>query len=119
MTGERRKLHNEELNYLHSSPNIVWVLKSRRIRWTGHVERMGDRGGVYRVLVEKPEGNKPMGKPRRRWEDNIKMNLQEVSCRGVDWIELAKDRDRWPTLVNAVDNKLIKCNKIYVLFRSN
>ena len=82
VTGECRKLHHEELNDLYSSPNIVRVIKSRRMRWAGYVERMGERKGVYRVLVEKPEGKRPLGRPRRRWEDNIKMDLQEVGCGG-------------------------------------
>jgi hypothetical protein len=104
VTGEWRKLHNEELNDLYCSPNIVRVIKSRRMRWAGHVARMGERRGVYRVLVGKPEGNRPLGRPRFRWEDNIKMDLQGVGCGGVDWIELAEDRDRWRALVNAVMN---------------
>jgi hypothetical protein len=103
VTGEWRKLHNEELN-LYSSPNIIHLIKSRRMRWAGHVARLGERGGVYRVLVEKPEGIGPLGRPRRRWEDNIKMNLQEVGCGGMEWIKLAQDRDRWLALVNAVMN---------------
>jgi hypothetical protein len=78
VTGEWRKLHNEELNDLYSLPNIVRVLKSRRMRWAGHVARMGEESGVHRVLVGKPEGKRPLGRPRRRWEDNIKMDLQEV-----------------------------------------
>ena len=77
------------------TPNIVRVIKSRRMRRTGHVARMGEERGVYTVLVGKPEGKRPLGKPRHRWEDNIKVDLQEVGCRGVDWIELAQDRDRW------------------------
>ena len=85
VTGEWRKLHNEELNDLYCSPNIVRVIKSRRIRWAGHVACNGERGGVYRVLVRKPGGKRPLGRPRRRWEDNIKMDLQEVGC-GV-WTE--------------------------------
>ena len=88
VTGEWRKLHNEELNDLYCSPNTVRVIKSRRMRWAGHVARMGERRGVYRVLVGKPEGRRPIGRPWRRWEDNIKMNL-EVECGGMDWIELA------------------------------
>jgi len=82
VTGEWRKLHNEELNDLYSSPNIVPVIKSRRMRWAGHLARMGEKRGVYRVLVGKPEGKRPFGRPRRRWEDNIKMDLKEVGCGG-------------------------------------
>jgi len=78
VTGEWRNLHNEELNNLYSSPNIVWVIKSRRMRWAGHVVCMGEGRGVYRVLVGKPEGRRPLGRPRRRWEDNIRMDLREV-----------------------------------------
>ena len=103
-TREWRKLHNEELYGLYCSPNIVQVMKSRRIRLVGHIERMGERRGVYRVLVGKPEGKRPLGRPRRRWEDNIKRDLQEVGCGGMDWIELAQRRDRWRALVNAVMN---------------
>ena len=75
VTGEWRKVHNEELNDLYCSPNIVWVIKSRRMRWVGHVARMGERRGVYWVLVEKPEGKRPLGRPRRIWKDNIIMEL--------------------------------------------
>ena len=82
MSGEWRKLHNEELNDLYSSPHIVRVIKSRRMRWAGHVARMRERRGVYKVLVGKPEGKRPLGRPRRRWEDYIKMDLQEVGCGG-------------------------------------
>jgi len=80
VTGDWRRLHNEELNDLYSSPNIVRVIKSRRMSWVGHVARMGEERGVYRVLVEKPEGKTPLGRPRRRWVDNIRMDLQEVGC---------------------------------------
>ena len=104
VTGEWRKLHNEELNDLYCSPNIARVIKSRRMRLAGHVARLGERRGVYRVLVGKPEGKRPLGRPRCRWEDNIKMDLQEVGCGGIDWIELAQDGDRWRALVNAVMN---------------
>ena len=103
VTGEWRKLHNEELRDLYSLPNIVWVLKSRRMRWAGHVARIVEGSGVHRVLVGKPEGKRPLGRPRRRWEDNIKMDLQEVGV-GGDWMELAQDRDRRRALVNTVMN---------------
>jgi hypothetical protein len=81
LTGEWRKLQNERLNDMYSSPNIVQVIKLGRMRWAGHV-RTGDSRGVYRVMVGKPEGRTPLGRPRRRWEDNIKIDLQEVECRG-------------------------------------
>jgi len=84
VTGEWRRLRNEELNDLYCSPNIVWVIKSRRMGWAGHVARMGEESGVYRVLVGKPEGRRPLGRPRRRWVDNIRMDLQEVGCWYVD-----------------------------------
>ena len=95
---------NGELNDLYSSPNIVRVIKSRRMRWVGHVARMGEERGVYRVLVGKPEGKRPLGRPRHRWVDNIRIDLQEVGCGYMDWIGLAQDRDRWWTLVSAVMN---------------
>jgi len=103
-TGEWRKLHNEKLNNLYSLPNIVRVVKSRRMRWAGHVARLGEGRDVRRVLVGKPEGNTPLGRPRRRWEDNIKMDLQEVGGSCGDWMELAQDRDRWRVLVSTVMN---------------
>jgi hypothetical protein len=87
VTAEWRILHNEELNNLYSSPNIVRVIKSRRMRWAGHVARKGEGRGVYRVLVGKSEGRRPLGRPRRRWEDNIRMDLREVRCGCVDWME--------------------------------
>jgi hypothetical protein len=104
VTGEWRKLHNEELNDLYSFPNIVRVVKSRRVRWAGHVARMGEDRGVHRVLVGKPKGKRPLGRPRRRLEDNIKMDLQEVGGGRRDWMELAQDRDRWQALVGTVRN---------------
>jgi hypothetical protein len=94
VTGEWRKLHNEELHDLYYSPNIVRVIKSRRMRWAGYVARMGEERGVYRVLVGKPEGNRSLGRPRHRWEDTIRMDLQEVGYGVMDWIGLAQDRDR-------------------------
>ena len=102
VTGEWRKLH-EELRGLYSLPNIMRVVKSRRMRWAGHVARMGKGRGVHRVLVGKPEGKRPLGRPRRRWEDNIKIDLQEVGG-GGDWIEVAQDRGRWRAFVNTVMN---------------
>jgi hypothetical protein len=100
VTGEWRKLHKEELSDLYFLPNIVRVVTSRRIRWAGHVACMGEGRCVHRVLVEKPEGKRPLGRPRRRWKDNIKMDLQEVG----GGMELAQDRDRWRALVNMVMN---------------
>jgi len=91
-------------SYLYYSPNIVRILKSRRIRWAGYVARVGERRGVYRILVGKSEGKRPLGRPRLRWEDNIKVDVQVVGREGMDWIELAQDRDRWRALVNAVMN---------------
>ena len=104
VTGDWRELHNEELNSLYSSPNIVRVIKWRRMRWAGHVARMGERRGVHKVLVGKPKGKRPLGRPRRRWEDNIKMDLQEVGRGCGDWMELAQDRDSWRALVSTVMN---------------
>jgi len=100
VTGDWRRFHNEELNDLYCSPNIVRVIKSRRMRWAGHVTRMGEERGVYRVLVGKPDGKRPLGRPRRRWVD-VRMDIQEVGCGYMDWIGLAHDRDRWRTLVSA------------------
>jgi len=102
--GESRKLHKEEINDLYCSPNVFRETKSRIMRWAEHVVRMGERRGIYRVLVGKPEGKRPLGRPRRRWEDNIKMDIQEEGCGGMDWIELAEDRDKGREFVNAVMN---------------
>jgi hypothetical protein len=103
VTGEWRKLHNEGLNGMYSLSNIVRVIKSR-LRWAGHVARMGEGRGVYRVLVGKPEGERPLGRTRRRWEDNVRMDLQEVGCGCEDWIGLVQGRDRWRALMSTVGN---------------
>jgi hypothetical protein len=102
VTGEWRKLHNEELHNLYSSPDVIKQVKSRRMRWAGHVARMGEDRKVYKVLVGKPEGRRPLGRPRRRWEDGIRMDLREIGLGGVDWIRLAQDRDWWRAVVSAV-----------------
>ena len=107
----RFQLHSPIWNlHLYSSPNIVRVIKSKIMRWAGHVARMGEERGVYRVLVGKLEGRRPLGRPRRRWVDNIRMDLQEVGCGYIDWIGLAQDRDRWRTLVSAVMNLRVPWN---------
>jgi hypothetical protein len=101
VTGEWRKLHNEELYILYSSPNIIRQVKSWRM-WAGHVARMGEESEGYNVLVGKPEGRRSLGRPRRRWEDGIRMDLREIGWVGVEWIQLAQDRDRWRAVVNAM-----------------
>jgi hypothetical protein len=102
--GSWRKLHNDELHNLYSSPKIVRVIKSRRLRWAGHVAHMGERRGVYRVLVGRPGGKRPLGRPRRRWEDNIKMGLREIGIDVANWIRLAQDRVQRRTFVKTVMN---------------
>jgi hypothetical protein len=106
VTGEWRKLYNEELHDLYYSCTIVRVIKLRRMRWAKYIARLREGRGLYSVLVGKPEGKRPLGKPRRGWEDNIKMDLQEVECGVMDWIELGQDRDRWRALMNAVINRV-------------
>jgi hypothetical protein len=103
VTGEWRKLHNEKLHDLYSLPSIIRIIKMR-MSWVGHVARMGEKRLTYRLLVGKPEGRRPLGRPRCRWLDNIRMDLVEVGWGDVDWIGLAQDRDRWRTLVNSVLN---------------
>jgi len=100
VTAEWRRLHNEE----PSTPSIVCVIKSRRIRWAGHVARIGERKSVYRVLVEEPERKRPLGRHRRRWEDNIKMDLKEILWKGVEWICRVEDKEKWCTLLDTVIN---------------
>ena len=100
----------KELIDLYCSPNIVLVIKSRRMRWAGHVAHMDEEKGVYRVLVGRSEGRKPLGRPRHRWVDNIRMDLREVGCGYMDWIGLAQDRDRWRTVVSSVMNLRVPRN---------
>jgi hypothetical protein len=104
VTGEWRKLHSVELHNLYSSPDIIRQMKSRRMKWAGHVARVGEGTNVYRVLVGKPEGKRPLERPRCRWEVGIKMCLGETGWGCVEWIHLAQDRDRWRAVVNAVMN---------------
>jgi hypothetical protein len=104
VTGEWRKLYNEEFHILYSSPNIIRQIESRRMRWAGHVARMGEEKNVYRILIGKPEGKRPLGRIRRRWEDGITMDLREIGWGSVDWIQLSQDGDRWRALVNTVMN---------------
>jgi hypothetical protein len=102
--GSWRKLHSDELHGLYSSPNIVRVIKSRKLRWAGRVACMGEGRDVYRVLVGRPEGKRPLGRPRRRWNDNIKMDLRETGINVANFIRLAQDRVQWRTFVNTVMN---------------
>jgi hypothetical protein len=99
--GSWRKLHNDELHDLYSSPNIVRVIKSRRMRWAGHVACMGE---VYRISVGRPEGKKPLERPRHRWDDNIKLGLREIGICGTNWIQLAQDMVQWRDFLNTVMN---------------
>ena len=101
-------MNRAELSDLYSLPNIVRLVKSRRMRWAGHVARMGEGRGVHRVLVGKPEGKRPLGRPRCRGEDNIKIVLQEVGGGCGDWMELAQDRDRWRALVSTMMNLRVR-----------
>jgi hypothetical protein len=104
VTGEWRKLHNEELHSLYSTPDIIRQVKSRRMRWAGHGACMGVERKVYKVLAGKLEGKRPLGRPRRRWEDGIRMDLREIGLGGVHWIRLAQDRGWWRAVVSAVMN---------------
>jgi hypothetical protein len=106
VTGGWRKLQSGGLRNLYSSPSIIRMIKSRTMRWTGHVAQMGERIIAYSILVGKPEGRRPLGRPRHRWVDNIKMDLivREIGWEVMDWIDLAQDRDRWTALVNTKMN---------------
>jgi hypothetical protein len=102
--GGWRKLHNEELHNLYYSPSVIRMISSRRMRWMGHVARIGEKRNARKVLMGTPEGNRPLGRPKRRREDNIKMYLREIGWGGMDWIDLVQDRDQWRALVNTVMN---------------
>jgi hypothetical protein len=104
VTGEWRKLHNEKPHNLYSSPNFIRRIKSRRMRWTGHLARMGNERNVFKALVGKPEGKRPLTRPWRRWQDGIRIDLREIDWGSVEWVQLAQDRDRWRALVNTVKN---------------
>jgi hypothetical protein len=108
--GGWRKLHNEELHNLYCSPSIIRIIKSRRMRWAEHVARMGEERNAYRILVGTPEGKRPLERPRRCWEDNIRMYLREIEWDCMDWIYLAQDRDKWRALVNTVMNLRVLYN---------
>jgi hypothetical protein len=102
--GGCRKLHNEELHNSDSFPNIIRMMKSRRMRWVGHIARMGAKGNAYTISMRNPEEKRALGRPRHRWKDNIKMDLIEIRWGDVDWIHVAQDRDQWRALVNTVMN---------------
>jgi hypothetical protein len=104
VTGDWRKLHNEELRDLLSSPSIIRIIKSTKMIWAGQVARMGEKKNAYRLLVGNPEGKRQLGRPRCRWVDNIRTDLGEVGWGDVDWIGLAQDRNRWRAVVNSVLN---------------
>jgi hypothetical protein len=104
LTEERRGDRRMELHDLYLSPSIIRIIESRRVRWAGHVARIREKRNAYRLLVGKPEGKRPLGRPRRRWVDNIRMDILEVGWGDVDWIGLAQDRDKWRALVNSVLN---------------
>jgi hypothetical protein len=103
VTRECRKLHNEEFHILYSSPNIIRQIGPRRLRWVAHVARMGEERNVYKVLMGKPEAKRPLGRPRHRWEDGIRMDLREIGWGSVEWIQLAQDRDWWQAVVNTMN----------------
>ena len=102
--GEWRRLHNEELHSLYRSPNVARVIKSRRLRWAGHVARMQEGRSAFKILTGKPTGKRPLGRPRRRWVDNIRMDLEEIGINAGNWVDWAQDRNYWRALVNAALN---------------
>jgi hypothetical protein len=104
VTGKRRRLHKKELYVQYFSPNINRVINSKKLRWAGHVARTGERRGAYEALVEKPEGRRPLGRPRRRWEDILKWIFEKLDGGDIDWIDLTQDRDRWRAVVYTVMN---------------
>jgi hypothetical protein len=104
VTGGRRKLHTEELHNLYSSPSIISMIKAKRTKWARHVVRMEEKRTAYGILVGEPEGKRTLGRPRRKWVDNIKMNLREIGCGGIDWIDRARYRDQWRARVNTLMN---------------
>jgi hypothetical protein len=104
VTGGRKKLHNEEIHNVYSSPSIIRMVKSTRVRWAEHAARMRSKRNAYRLWVGKPKGYKPLGRPRRRLVVNVKMDLGEIGCSGVDWIYLAQDRDNCRAVVSTVTN---------------
>jgi hypothetical protein len=108
--GDSRKQHNEEIRNLCSSPNIIRMIRSRRMRWTGHVARLGEKRNPYMILVGKTEGRKPLGRPRYGWVDNNKIDLRKIEWNDMDWNHLAQDRDQWRPLVNMVMNLLVPYN---------
>jgi hypothetical protein len=115
VTGEWRKLHSGEIHILYSSPNIIRQIKSRRMRWAGHVARMEEERNVYRVLMGKTEGKRPLGRPRCRWEDRIRIHHTEIGWESVYWIQLDQDKDRWRALVNTVMYLRVLAPRSYLL----
>jgi hypothetical protein len=112
ITGEWRKLHSEELHNLYSSPNVIRQIKPRRIRWAEHVARMEEGRKMYKFLMRKPEGKRPLGRPSRRWKDGIRMDLRKIWW-GVEWIQLALGRDQWLALANKVMNLRVLVPRIF------